>query len=84
MFPRVRKSNKKDTTYEYLVLSESTYDKGKGSSTRNIANLGNIKNFKDRDIHNIIDGLIKIFKLEKYALADDVEMIESLEHGSIM
>ncbi len=84
MFPRVRKLNKNATTYEYLVFSESIYEKGKGSSTRNIANLGNIKNFKTKDIHNLIGGLIKIFKLEKYALADDVEIKESLEHGSIM
>jgi len=28
--------------------------------------------------------LIKIFQLETYCLSDDVEMIETLEHGSII
>lgn len=84
MYPRIQKSNKKDTAYEYLVISESIRIKGKGSTTRNIANLGNIKKFKDRDINKLIDGLIKIFGLEKYALSEDVEIIESLEHGSII
>lgn len=84
MFPRIQKANRKDTAYEYLVISESVRIKGKGSTTINIANFGNIKKFKDKDINNLIDGLIKIFSLEKYALSEDVEIIESLEHGSII
>jgi hypothetical protein len=47
MFPRISKTNKKSGTYEYLVISESIRVKGKGSTTRNIANLGNIKRFSD-------------------------------------
>jgi len=84
MFPRISKTNKKSGTYEYLVISESIRVKGKGSTTRNIANLGNIKRFSDKDIDSLIDGLIKIFKVEKYALSEEVEMVESLEHGSII
>jgi transposase len=84
MFPRVTKSTKNGRTYEYLVVSESVREKGKGSTTRNIANLGNIKKFKCQDITNLIDGLIKIFKLESYCLSEDVEISESLEHGSII
>jgi len=42
MFPRIVKSKKKSRTYEYLVISESVRVKGKGSTTKNIANLGNI------------------------------------------
>jgi transposase len=64
--------------------SESIRVKGKGSTTRNIANLGNIKRFSDKDIDSLIDGLIKIFKVEKYALSDQVQIVESLEHGSII
>ncbi len=56
MFPRIRKSNKNGNTYEYLVISESTYEKGKVTSTRNVANLGNIKNFKTKNIDNLISG----------------------------
>jgi len=84
MFPRILKSTKNEKTYEYLVVSESFHKKGKGSTTRNIANLGNIKRFQSHDIENLIDGFIKIFNLEKYCLSDDVEVLESLEHGNII
>ena len=84
MFPRISKMKKKSGTYEYLVISESIRVKGKGSTTRNIANLGNIKRFSNKDIDSLIDGLIKIFKVEKYALSEDVEILESLEYGSII
>ena len=84
MFPRITKSTKNRRTYEYLVISESVHVKGKGSTTRNIANLGNVSRFNCQDISNLIDGLIKIFKLENYCLSEDVQMLESLEHGSII
>ncbi len=84
MFPRISKMKKKSGTYEYLVISESIRVKGKGSTTRNIANLGNIKRFSNKDIDSLIDGLIKIFKVEKYALSEQVQIVESLEHGSII
>jgi len=84
MFPRISRSTKKSGTYEYLVISESVRIKGKGSTTHDIANLGNIKKFNSNDIDNIIDGLIRIFKSEKYALSDQVQILESLEHGSII
>ena len=84
MFPRISRSTKNGRAYEYLVVSESVHVKGKGSTTRNIANLGNIKRFSGQDIENLIDGFIRIFKLENYCLSEDVEMVESLEHGSII
>jgi hypothetical protein len=84
MFPRIVKSRKKSGTYEYLVLSESIHVKGRGSTTRNIANLGNISKFQSEDVAALIDGLIRLFQVEKYGLAEDVEIIESLEHGSII
>ncbi|KPA16406.1 Transposase, IS4-like domain protein [Candidatus Magnetomorum sp. HK-1] len=84
MFPRVAKSEKKSGIYEYLVISESIHIKGKGSTTRNIANLGNIKKFNTNDIEGLIDGLIRIFNVEKYGLTEDVNIVESLEHGSII
>jgi transposase len=83
MFPRIAKSQKQNKTYQYLVMSESVWKNGK-STTRNIANLGNIERFSAQDIENLIDGLIKIFSLDKYVLRDDVEILESLEHGSIL
>lgn len=84
MFPRISKSTKNGRSYEYLVISESIHVTGKGSTTRNIATLGNIKRFSDQDVANLIDGFIRIFKLEKYCLSEDVQMLESLEHGSII
>ena len=42
MFPRIAKSVKNGHHYEYLVISESIHVKGKGSTTKNVANLGNI------------------------------------------
>jgi len=50
VFPGIVKSKKKSGIYEYLVISESVHIRGKGSTTRNIANLGNIKRFSDKDI----------------------------------
>ncbi len=83
MFPRISTSQKKNKTYKYLVMSESIRNNGR-STTRNIANLGNIERFTGQDSEHLIDGLIKIFNLDKYVLGDDVEIIESLEHGGII
>lgn len=52
MFPRIKRYQKNGTTYEYLVISESIYKESKGSYTKDIANLGNIKSFKRKDINN--------------------------------
>ena len=84
MFPRIARSKKKSGTYDYLVISESLHVKGKGSTTRNIANLGNVKKFPPKEIENLIDGLIRLFQIQKYSLSEQVEIIESLEHGSII
>jgi transposase len=84
MFPRISKSTKNGKSYEYLVISESIHVTGKGSTTRNIANLGNIKRFSSQDVANLIDGFIRIFKVENYCLSEDVQLLESLEHGSII
>jgi len=84
MFPRISRSKKNGRTYEYLVISESIHVRGKGSTTRNVANLGNIQRFSNQDITNLIDGFIRIFKLENYCLSEDVEILESLDHGSII
>jgi transposase len=84
MFPRISKSTKNGRSYEYLVISESIHVTGKGSTTRNIATLGNIKRFSIQDVANLIDGFVRIFKLEKYCLSEDVQILESLEHGSII
>ena len=84
MFPRIKKINSNGKTYEYLVISESLYTPEKGTSTKDIVNLGNVKTFKEKDIENIIDGLIRLFKIEKYSSTEGIEIIESLEHGSII
>lgn len=84
MFPRIKKIQSNGKTYEYLVISESFYKPGKGSTTRDVANLGNVKSFKEKDIQKLIDGLIRLFQIEKYCSTDGIEMIESLEHGSII
>ena len=60
MFPRISKSTKNGRSYEYLVLSESIHVTGKGSTTRNIATLGNIKRFSTQDLANLIDGFVRI------------------------
>ena len=84
MFPRISTSTKNGKRYDYLVISESIHVTGKGSTTRNIATLGNIKRFSCQDVTNLIDGFIRIFKLENYCLSEDVQLLESLEHGSII
>lgn len=84
MFPRISKSTKNGKNYDYLVISESVHVKGKGSTTRNIATLGNVKRFGRQDVANLIDGFIRIFQLETYCLSEDVQMLESLAHGSII
>jgi len=84
MFPRIVTVRKPNKNYQYLVISESVRIKGKGSTTRNIANLGNIEKFQTQDIASLIDGFIRLFELDQYALTEDVEILESLEHGSIL
>jgi hypothetical protein len=84
MFPRIQETTKKGITYEYLVISESIRTKGKGSTTKNLANLGNIKSFNTNYIQSLIDGFIKIFQLEQYDSTEDIEIIESLKFGSII
>ena len=83
MFPRIKKSTKKSGTYEYLVLSESVRDKNGRSTTKDICNLGNIACFDKSTVRDLIDGLIRLFEIEDYALADQVEILESLEYGNI-
>ncbi len=84
MFPRIVTSNKPYGSYEYLVISESVRTKNGGSTTKNVANLGNVKNFSKANIKGLIDGLIRLFEIEDYALSDRIEVLECLEHGSIL
>lgn len=84
MFPRIVKSNKKSGNYEYLVISESVWSGNGKSTTKNIATLGNVKNFSKENIEGLIDGLIRLFEIENYALSDQIEVLECLEHGSII
>ena len=84
MFPRIVTVRKRNKTYQYLVISESVRIPGKGSTTRNVANLGNIEKFQCQDIASLIDGFIRLFELDQYALAEDIEILESLEHGTIV
>jgi len=84
MFPRIVKSNKTSGSYEYLVISESVWTGNGKSTTKNIATLGNIKNFSKENIKGLIDGLIRLFEIEDYALSDQIEVQESLEHGNII
>ena len=72
MFPRIVTVRKPNKTYQYLVISESVRIPGKGSTTRNIANLGNIEKFQSEDIASLIDGLIRLFELDRYALTEDI------------
>jgi transposase len=83
MFPRIVTVHKKNKSYQYLVISESVRVNGK-STTRNIANLGNLEKIPANNIAHLIDGLIRLFDLETYALTEDIEILESLEYGSII
>lgn len=83
MFPRIVSHKRNSKKYEYLVISRSVRINGK-STTQDIINLGNVKNFKRCDIVNLIDGLIRIFQLDEYVLGKDIEILESLTYGPIM
>ena len=84
MFPRIMTVRKPNKNYQYLVISESVRIPGKGSTTRNIANLGNLEKLQAHDIASLIAGLIRLFELDQYVLSEDIEILESLEHGSIL
>lgn len=84
MFPRIVKTNKSYASYEYLVISESVRGKNGGSTTKNVATLGNVRNFSHEKVKGLIDGLIRLFEIEDYALTDQIEVLESLEHGSVV
>jgi transposase len=84
MFPRIKRSAKKSGTYEYLVLSESVRDRNGRSTTKDVATLGNITRFDKATVRNLLDGLIRLFEIEEYGLADRVEILKSLDYGSIV
>ena len=84
MFPRIKKNVKKSGKYEYLVLSQSVRDQKGRSTTKDVANLGNVSNFDKKTVRDLIDGLIRLFEIGEYALADQVEILQSLEHGNII
>jgi hypothetical protein len=84
VFPRIKSIKSSKKSYDYLVISESIRDANGRSTTKGLANLGNVANFNDKDVSNLVDGLIRLFTLDEYARADDVEILGSLEHGSIL
>ena len=84
MFPRIKKCKRKSHIYEYLVLSQSVRTADGRSTTKDIANLGNITTYDKHTVQNVIDGLIRLFEIEKYGLSEQVEILESLEYGSII
>ena len=84
MFPRIKRSTKRSGTYDYLVLSESVRDRTGRSTTKDVANLGNVTRFNKATVSNLIDGLIRLFEIEEYGLADQVEILRSLEYGSVL
>lgn len=83
MFARIKTIKQNGKIYEYLVISESYRKNGK-STTRDIANLGNVKKFGTRDIKSIISGIAKLYDMKKYELSDEVVILDSLEYGSII
>ena len=84
MFARILKSKKKYGIYEYLVVSESVRSSNGKSTTRNIANLGNVNNFDRKKVKSLIKGLARIFEIEDYTDAEDIKISEVLEHGNIL
>ncbi len=84
MFPRIKKTRRGDRCYEYLVVSESVRGPSGQSSTKDLATLGNVSRFSQAHIKGLIDGLIRLFEINEYALSDQVEILRSLEHGSIV
>ena len=84
MFPRIKKCKRKSRTYEYLVLSQSIRTADGQSTTKDVANLGNVAAYDKNTVQNVIDGLICLFDIQKYGLSDQVEILESLEYGSII
>ena len=84
MFARILKSRKKYGTYEYLVISESVRSGNGKSTTRNIANLGNINNFSKSKVKELIKGLARIFEIDDYSDTKNVNVTEVLEYGSIL
>ena len=84
MFPRIKKSRRAKRSYEYLVISESVRDDKGRSTTRDLANLGNVARFSKDQIKGLVDGLIRLFKLDDYCLSDQVQILSSLEHGSVV
>ena len=84
MFPRIKKCKRKSQVYEYLVLSQSFRTSDGRSTTKDVANLGNITTYDKQTVQNVIDGLIRLFEIEKYGLTEQVEIFESLEYGSVI
>ncbi len=84
MFPRIKRTNRGNRSYEYLVISQSVRDARGRSTTKDLATLGNVAGFGKASVQGLIDGLIRLFHIEEYGLCDQVEILSSLEHGSIL
>ena len=66
MFPRIKTTAGKKRTYQYLVISQSVRDAKGRSTTKDIATLGNAERFSKETISSVVDGLIRLFKLDEY------------------
>ena len=83
MFPRIKNSETRGKRYEYLLISESVWRKGK-STTRDIAQLGNLENLDKSKIQQLISGLSRLFEIDDFKTSNDIDVLESLEHGNII
>ncbi len=84
MYPRIKTLSSNGKDYQYLVVSESYRNKKGTSTTRDIANFGNISKIDNAKVEKLIKGLMKLFDINSFKLNSDIKIIESLEHGSII
>ena len=84
MFPRIKRTKSGDREYQYLLISESYRDAKGRSTTRDVAKLGNLDVFSKQAVSSLVDGLIRLFDLEEVGRTEQIEILSSLEHGSII
>ncbi len=63
MFPRISETRSKDKLYRYVKIVENYWYRGQ-SRQKVVANLGNLENFKNKELENLIKGLCRICERE--------------------
>lgn len=82
MFPRISETRSKGKLYRYVKIVENYWHKGQ-SRQKVVANLGNLENFKNKELENLIKGLCRICEREDLNV-ENLKAKESPRYADIL